>query len=174
MKTRQMTIDAMLAAVCTVLAFTALNFGNMKITFESLPVHIGALLFGPADGLVIGGVGTLIYQLLSYGVTATTLLWMLPYMVCGLVGGWYAKRRHFSLGGRETIALVVVNELLITALNTLALYIDSHVYGYYTPTFITGVLGLRLVLCVVKAIVYGLALPAILHPVRQLLHLRSV
>lgn len=174
MQTKKLTMDAMLAAMCAVLGYFSLNFGNLKFTFESLPVHIGALLFGPVDGMVVGGVGTLIYQLLQFGVTATTLLWILPYVLCGLVVGWYARRGNFSLTGRQTVAVVVLSELLITFLNTGALYIDSHIYGYYTPTFITGILGLRLVICVAKAVAYGVALPGVIKPVQQVLHLRSI
>ena len=173
MKTRQLVMDAMLAAVCFVLANLALNFGNLKFTFEGLPVHIGALLFGPIDGMVIGGIGTLLYQMLSYGITATTALWILPYVVCGLFVGWCAKREAYSLSARQTIAVVVIGELLITLLNTFALYVDSHIYGYYTPTFITGVLGLRLVICVVKAVAYGVILPSVLAPIRRVFHLQN-
>lgn len=173
MKTKQLVMDAMLAAVCFVLANLALNFGNLKFTFESLPVHIGALLFGPVAGMAIGGVGTLLYQLLRYGITATTVLWILPYILCGLLVGWSAKRQAFSLSGQQTIAAVVAGELMITLLNTLALYADSKIYGYYTPTLITGVLGLRLVICIVKAVAYGLVLPSVLEPVRRVFHLRN-
>lgn len=171
MKIKHMTTDAMLAAMCMVLAMFALNFGSVKITFESLPVHVGALLFGPVHGMLIGGIGTLLYQLLDYGVTVTTVLWIIPYAACGLLVGGYAQKKSFSLSGRETVLLTAAGELMITALNTFALYVDSHIFGYYTPTFITGVLGFRLTLCLAKGIVYGLVLPAILHPARQTLHL---
>lgn len=173
MKTRQLSIDAMLAAVCLVLANLALNFGNLKLTFESLPVHIGALLFGPVDGMLIGGVGTLLYQMLSYGFTATTALWIIPYVLCGLFVGWASRKAKFSLSGRQTILVVMLGELLITLANTFALYVDSHVYGYYTPTFITGVLGLRLLICAVKGVVFGYALPAVLEPIQRLLRLKN-
>ena len=59
MKTRQLVLDAMLAAICFLLANMALSTGTVKVTFESVPVLIGALLFGPIDGLAIGGIGTL-------------------------------------------------------------------------------------------------------------------
>ena len=68
-KTKQLTLDAMLAAMCAVLGYLSLDFGNLKITFESLPILLGAMLFGPADGFLIGTVGTFIYQLLRYGVS---------------------------------------------------------------------------------------------------------
>lgn len=62
---RQLALNAVLIAISTVLAGLAVNLGgNFKITFESLPVHIGALLFGPVDGMLIGGIVTFIYQVL--------------------------------------------------------------------------------------------------------------
>ena len=71
-KTRKIALDSMLAAMCAALGYAALDFNNLKITFESLPILLGALLLGPVDGLAIGVVGTLIYQLIRYGVSATT------------------------------------------------------------------------------------------------------
>ena len=64
MKTRQLTMDAVLAAMCAVLGAVSIDLGNLKLSFESLPVIIGALLFGPVDGLLIGGIGTFLYQFL--------------------------------------------------------------------------------------------------------------
>ena len=49
MKTKQLTLDAMLAAMCAVLGYVALDMGSIKITFESLPILLGAMLFGPVD-----------------------------------------------------------------------------------------------------------------------------
>ena len=169
MKTRQLVLDAMLAAICFLLANMALSTGTVKVTFESVPVLIGALLFGPIDGLAIGGIGTLLYQMLSYGFTATTALWIIPYMVCGLFVGLCAKVKNFDLSNRQLMVIVVVGELLVTLFNTIALYVDSHIYGYYYPTIITGVLVLRLVICVVKAMAYSVILPALLKPIRKTL-----
>lgn len=166
-KTKQLAFDAMLAAMCAVLGYLSLDFGNLKITFESVPILIGALLFGPLDGAAVGFVGTLIYQLLRYGVSATTLLWIAPYVICGALVGLYAKGRRFSLTQAQVIFIVVANELLITALNTVVLYIDSHIYGYYTPAFIFGSLALRIVICVGKALAYSFALPPLLDALRR-------
>ena len=70
----QLVIDAMLIAVCAVLGYLAIDLTSIKITFESLPILIAALLFGPVDGITVGAFGTLIYQYLRYGFTATTAL----------------------------------------------------------------------------------------------------
>ena len=58
--TRQLTINAMMAAMCAVLGYIALDMGNLKVTFESLPILISDLLFGPVDGMIVGGMGTLV------------------------------------------------------------------------------------------------------------------
>lgn len=167
MKTRQLVIDAMLCAVCAVLGYIALDFGNLKITFESLPVLLGALLFGPADGMLIGGVGTLIYQLLRYGLSPTTPLWIVPYVVCGLLVGAWSRRKNGELDRRQTVVLVVAAELVVTMLNTLALYVDSKIFSYYFPGFILGALAWRLVICVVKAAAFGLILPGLAGTIRR-------
>jgi ECF transporter S component (folate family) len=165
--TRQLAIDAMLAAMCAVLGYLSIDLNNLKFTFESVPILIGALLFGPADGAAIGLVGTLIYQLLRYGVSATTVLWIAPYVLCGVLVGWYAKRRRFELNQTQTVVIVVLGELLVTLLNTGVIYVDSKLYGYYTPTLITGALALRLLICVGKALVYSFALPPLLSALRR-------
>lgn len=167
MKTRQLTIDAVLCAVCAVLGCVALDLGNIKITFESLPVLLGGLLFGPVDGMLIGGIGTFIYQILRYGVSATTLLWIVPYIVCGLIAGAWSQRKRFAPDRVQTVVLVVAAELAVTVLNTFAIYVDSKFYGYYFPGIILGALVWRLVICVVKAIAFGLILPGLMEAVRR-------
>ena len=168
LKTKQLITDAMLSAMCAVLGYLAIDTGSIKITFESLPVLLGALMFGPLDGMLIGGIGTLIYQLLRYGVSVTTPLWILPYVLAGLLCGYAAKRRAFSLTRLQTMALVVICELMITLLNTGTLYLDSRIFGYYFPGFITGSLLLRLVVCIVKAVVFGAILPVLVRALKRL------
>lgn len=167
MKVRQLTTDAMLAAACAVLGYIAVDLGNIKITFESFPILLGALLFGPLDGLIVGGIGTFIYQMLRYGFSATTFLWILPYVLCGFIVGFWAKKKDFTFTKSALTVTVVLNELLITVLNTGVLYIDSKIYGYYNPVYIFGSTGIRLVICIVKAVVFALALYLVLEPVRK-------
>ena len=163
MSAKRLAVNGMLAAVCAVLGYLSLDMGNIKITFESLPILLGAMLFGPVDGLAIGGIGTLIYQLLRYGITVTTPLWMLPYALCGFLTGFYAKRNEFHLSDRQIMRLVAVNELLITLLNTAVIYVDSHIYGYYSQAYVFGSLVVRLGICLVRAAVFGLVLPAVIR-----------
>lgn len=168
--TRRLAINAMLVAMCTVLASFALQLGgNFKVTFESVPVHIGALLFEPIDGAIIGGVGTLVYQVLfsGYGITLTTVLWILPYIVCGLVVGVYSANKNYALSRNQMIFIILVSELAITLLNTVALYVDSKLYGYYSAAFVFGTLVARLIVCIVKSVAYSAFLPALIKPLRS-------
>ena len=168
MKTRQLTLDAMLCALCAVLGYVALDLGNVKLTFESLPVLLGGLLFGPVDGMLIGGVGTLTYQLLRYGVSATTLLWIVPYIVCGLIAGAWGSMTRFRLERVQTVFLVVAAELAVTGLNTVPIYVDSKLYGYYYPGIILGVMALRLAISVGKGIAFGIILPELAGTIRRI------
>lgn len=171
--TKRLAVDAMFAAMCTVLGMVALDFISMKITFESLPVLLGALLFGPVDGTAIGLIGTLIYQLLRYGVSATTLLWMLPYGICGLLVGLYAARRKFDLTRMQLVGITVANELLITALNTGVLYVDSIIYGYYSKAVVFGMLMPRIALSIGKGVVFALIMPYLLQVARKAIRLEQ-
>ncbi len=167
LNTKRLTIDAMLAALCAVLGYISLDLGNLKITFESLPILLGALLFGAQDGLLIGAIGTFIYQFLRYGLTATTVLWILPYVICGLLVGLYAQKKRFILSRKQVLMVVILNELLITILNTGVMYIDSKLFGYYSFVYIFGSFFLRLVICVGKAAAFGILLPKLIAVLRR-------
>ena len=136
---RRLAADAMFAAMVTVLGLTSISTGNLKITVEALPVFLGALLLGPVDGLAIGGVGTLLYQLLRFGVSATTALWIAPYVLLGLCVGAVSARHGYACMPRQLALLAVLGELGITVLNTGSLYVDSLIAGRsFAPVPQTG------------------------------------
>lgn len=169
MKTRQLTMDAVLAAMCAALGSISIDLGNLKFSFESLPVIIGALLFGPVDGVFIGGIGTFMYQFLRYGLTVTTPLWILPYVLCGLVVGLYARKRGFHLDVSQLAFIITLASLLIFVLNTGVLYIDSKVYGYYSFVYIFGTIVPRTLICFAKAAVFTAIMPALLKAAGRVL-----
>ena len=136
---RRLAADAMFAAMVTVLGLVSISTGNLKITVEALPVFLGALLLGPVDGLAIGGVGTLLYQLLRFGVSATTALWIAPYVLLGLCVGAVSARHGYDCTPRQLALLAVLGELGITVLNTGSLYVDSLIAGRtFAPVPSTG------------------------------------
>ena len=104
--TRRLALDAMLSAMFVVLSLISISLPNMKITLDALPVLVASLLFGPLDGLSVGLIGSFLNQLLTYGLSPTTLLWILPAGLRGLLVGLYAKRHQF-----ETINLNVAGNV---------------------------------------------------------------
>ena len=170
---KQIAVDGMLAAVCAALGYLALDMGSMKVTLEALPILLGALLFGPVDGVLIAFVGTAISQLLYYGISVTTLLWMLPYVLCGLFAGLYAKRRGFSLGGKQTVLIIVLCEILISLLNTGVLYLDSRIYAYWFPGFISAALLVRAGICIATAVAFSAILPVLLRAVKKAIGMKG-
>ena len=165
--TRQMALDAVLAAVCAVLGYYGPDFGNLKITFEGLPVLLAALLMGPLNGAAVGGIGTLLYQLLRYGVTATTPLWILPYVLCGLLVGRIGDRCAPEKSYGRLALTVLAGEGLIFLLNTGVIYLDSKIYGYYSFAYVFGSFFLRAGICAAKTLIYAALLPTLLAALRR-------
>ena len=90
-------------------------------------------------------------------------------VVAGGVCGLAAKKNNFSLDRKKVILLTVACELIITVMNTGVMYVDSKMYGYYFPGYITGSLLIRLVICVVKAVAFGAVLPTLVNSVKKYL-----
>lgn len=167
MNARRIAIDAMMSAMYVTLAYLSINLGFAKITFESFPVIVAGLMLGPVDGLIVGAIGTFIYQLTGYGITVTTLLWMLPYMACGLSCGLYARKYKYYNTVKQIWIIIIIAELVTFLLNTLAIYVDSRVYGYYTAAYVWGAIWVRLAVSVIKSVIYGFITLPILNGMAQ-------
>ena len=169
-KIKRLCVDSMLAALCAVLGFFAIDLGNFKFTLETFPVILGAILFGPADGFLIAFVGNFISQLIHYGLTATTLVWIAPHVAAGFVVGLYARQQNFDLSRGKTIVIALIGEIIVTLLNTGAMYIDAKFYGYYSFAYIFGATTMWVVVCLVKGAVYGVVLYPVVAAVKKVVH----
>ena len=57
--------------------------------------------------------------------------------------------------------------LILTIFNTLALFIDSKIFGYYSVAFVFGSLLMRIVTACVSGIIYTLILPPIIKKLKK-------
>lgn len=165
MNTRKLTSLAMLIALyCVLSILTPVKIANFKFTFEAFPILVAALLGGPADGFIVGAAGSLIYQLFfsGYGITATTLLWVLPHAISGLITGLYAKAMGYKLNLIHTILICSISALTVTALNLLALYVDSKLYGYYSYALVFGNVVFKIIVGIILAVIYSCILPKLI------------
>ena len=165
MKVRKLTTIALLSAVYVVLSIlTPIRIQNFKFTFEAFPVLVAGLLFGPMDGCLVGALGSFIYQLFfsGYGITPTTPLWVLPHAFSGLLVGYYALKNSFDLDFKKIVFISIVSAFCVTALNILALYVDSKLYGYYSPTLVFGNIIFKVIVGIILAFLYASIMPKLL------------
>ena len=160
----------LIAVYCVLSILTPVKIANFKFTFEAFPILVAALFSGPIDGLIVGGIGSFIYQLFfsGYGITATTPLWILPHALSGLFVGFYARSKNYKLERKQIIMISIASALLVTALNLLALYVDSKLYGYYSFALVFGNLLLKIAAGIILAVIYSSILPKLLAYLKKL------
>lgn len=149
---------AIMAALYVLLTLVSIRAGNLHITFASLPVVVMALLFGPAEAATVALLGEFLNQMLSYGFTATTVLWLIPPAVRGIMVGLFARRFCSSDHPLEQRPLgyytvCICAALLTTACNTAVIWLDSVIYHYYTFAYVFGDAVVRLITGVITAAV---------------------
>ena len=170
MKTRRLTAVAMLMAMNVVLCtMTPIKLQNFKFTLEAFPILVAGFLMGPLEGFLVGGLGSFIYQLFfsGYGFTPTTLLWVLPHAARGLLVGFLAKDKK-NMPVWQIVLICVLSALLVTALNTLALYVDSRMYGYYSDKLVFGSLLLKIASGAILAVLFSLIMPLLIERLKPL------
>jgi len=131
----RLSLDAMFVALYFVLAKITFPIGNIHLTLASLPIIIAALLFGVSDTIFIAALGEFLIQVFSYGFSITLPIWLLGPMVRGLIIAVVAS--IFRKKGKELdhrpfayYLTTVTASIVVTAVNTLALYLDALIIGY--------------------------------------------
>jgi ECF transporter S component (folate family) len=174
--TRRLALNAVMIALYIALSTLAIPLGGLKLTVEHLPVIITALLFGPLDALLVGAFGELINQMLTFGFTPTTILWMAPAMFRGLSMGLCAKYLANHAGLTAVIekklpvaflVICVISGLLCSLLNTFTLYVDSKMFGYYSYAMVFGVLWVRLATSAVSSVLMAVVSKPVVIALRK-------
>lgn len=157
---QRITLDAIMIALFVGLSFLSFIVAGVKVTIEDLPVVICAVAFGPIDAAIVGFLGEFMNQMLTYGFTPTTLLWILPAVVRGLFIGiciHAMKKRHTTeeiFKTKRTIWIFVIcaiSGILASICNTFAYYVDSNMYGYYSYALVFGVFWIRIVIGIIAS-----------------------
>ena len=157
-----MVFDALLMSVHAVLAFFSIDTAGLKFTFEGLPIILGGLMFGPIDGFIIGALGSLIAQLYEYGLSITTVLWIIPHGVRGLLVGWYSKKHGYMLDDRQLVFITALSAIITTTLNTPVIYLDAVIFGYEA----SGLAFLQIMSRYFTGIIVAVLFALIIRPLR--------
>ena len=174
MTTKRIAFNAVFVAIYVVLRYFNIPVGNsFRFTLAPFAVILCSLLYGPVDGLVVGFLGESLSQILGpYGLTPTTLLWCLGETARGLTLGLCAMLflRKWLLGvqrlnGQQTAILLLcctMTGVLAALGQTLALYVDSNMFGYYRYEIVFGVLIWRILVYILLSAIFGyLSVPII-------------
>ena len=171
--TRTICRIAIMAALYVLLTMVSVKMGNLHITFASLPVVVTAALFGPVEACTVALLGEFLNQMLTYGFTATTVLWLIPPALRGLIIGAAALRLMKSsrpLESRPVLLYAVCAGAAVctTACNSAVIWLDSVIYHYYTFAYVFGDMLIRFVTGMITAVLVAtLAIPLLRFLRRQ-------
>ncbi len=133
----RLAIDAMMAALYFVFAFlVSIRIGpNVTITPASLAIILVAVLYSPADAVLVAMVGELINQVSKYGITATTALWLVPVIlrasIISIVAYVFRRNdKHLEDNIPAYIATLAIAAVVTTVANTYVIYIDAKLFHY--------------------------------------------
>lgn len=176
---RNMTKRLCLVAICAALYFVltmylTIRIGNITITLASLPILVLAVMYGPVEAAVAAGLGELLHQVLTYGLTVTTPLWILPPIIRGLIVafGCYliTKKTDKKDPWNKPVPFffwLIVAAIVTTLVNTGITWLDSVIFHYYSFAYVFGDFVLRLLTGIGTAIVMGIVIPPIVTALRN-------
>ena len=170
----RMTLDALFVALYVVLStFASFKIpGAIQISFSTIPILLSAFLFRPMDAIGVALLGTFVEQVIDpspYGFV-TLPMWLIPGTAVALCASLSAVSLRKKPDNKWrlilTVLTVVLCELLLTALNTAALYIDGAILGYSVKA-LHLLLPARLLNALVRATISAISIPLLLPPLNK-------
>ena len=176
--TRQLVTTAMLCAILLVMSFTPLgylNIGPLAISFNMIPVAIGAIALGPVGGMILGGMFGITSFLQCLGIGGTSAMGVLlfeinpflafvqrfvPRLLAGLLSGCvYLGVKKISNTAVACFATGFAAALLNTVLFMTALvllfgrteYVQTLVGGRNVIVFMCAFVGINAVVEMIAA-----------------------
>ena len=144
---KKIAVLSILSAITVIVAFIPLKTLGLEITFTMIPVAVGAVLYGPSGGALIGGVfGAVSFlQCLGYSPFGAALLAINPFytfIVCvptrilaGLLAGLIY--RLLKKGFKSDIPALLVSSLAAPVFNTL-FFMSSLTLFFYKTDYLQG------------------------------------
>ena len=153
--TRQMVTTAMLSAILLMMSFTPLgylNIGPLAISFNMIPVAIGAIALGPIGGMILGGMFGITSFLQCLGIGGISAMGVIlfeispvlafvqrfvPRLLAGLIAGFaYKGVKKLS---NPTIACFVTG--FCAALLNTVLFMTALVVLFGNTEYVQGLIG---------------------------------
>ena len=174
--TRRLTQLALLAALLLVMNFTPLGYlqvGPLSMSLMSIPVSIGAMLMGPVDGAILGGVfgatsflqavqGTspMGSELFAYSPVGSFVVCFVARVLVGLCCGLVYQGMRKILPGKEKVCAAVggfsaafLNTVFFMGFLVLLFYGSPYVQGIVEALGVSNPLAFVVAVVGVQAIV---------------------
>lgn len=196
--TRRLTQLALLAALLLVMNFTPLGYlqvGPLSMSLMSIPVAIGAMLMGPVDGAILGGVfgATSFLQavqgtsamgaaLFAYSPVGSFVVCFVARVLVGLCCGLVYQGMRKILPGKEKVCAAVggfsaafLNTVFFMGFLVLLFYGSPYVQGLVEAlgvsnplAFVVAVVGVQ---AIVEWVICCVVAAAVTVPLRKYLKL---
>lgn len=146
-KIKKLAVLSVLAALTVIVSFLPLKTLGLEITFSMIPVAVGAILYGPSGGAVLGGVFGLVsfLQCLGYSAFGAALLAINPlltFLVClptrilaGFLAGVIYKALRKAI--KSDIPALLTASLAAPLFNTL-FFMTVLVLCFYSTELVQG------------------------------------
>lgn len=156
MATKTMVVLAMMSAVSIILSrFCVIYFTDqLRLSFGNVPIFIVGFLYGPAAGVLVGGVTDFIGSAVLSGYGWYPPLTVTPVII-GLMAGLL---RGFVMSNLRLYRVIIVT-LLTNALSTIS-WSTACLSWLYGTTFLTN-LSIRLPFYLLVAVLEGIVLFAL-------------
>ena len=162
-----------LGALCIAFSCLSIKTGPLTISFASLPIYVAAFYLGAPEAIIVALLGGAADQIISYGISATTLLWLIPGVLraatASLLAYWYNKLYKKPIERCYSITLIVciMSSLICTFATTAVMAIDALIFNYFSWTYILSSLGMRLFSSILVAILCGVVVSPIVNILKQ-------
>ncbi len=142
--TQLITVTGVLSALIIIVSFLPLKTLGLEITFSMVPVAIGAILYGPAAGGILGGVFGIVsfLQCFGYSPFGATLLGISPvktFLVCvptRILAGLITGLVFNLLKDKKNLSYLIAS-ITAPVLNTL-FFMSALILAFYNTKFIQG------------------------------------
>ena len=173
----RLALDSMLAALYFILTYVTIRVGNFHITFASIMVVIPSILFGLPDSIFIALLGEFLNQILTYGISITTPLWILPPLFRALMISCFSTyfiKKNDRLENHIIIYFIVVlvGGLLTSIANTGVTFLDGYIMGY-SVNFVLLTTIFRFLINIATSIVVAIVSLPIVKLLRRSTYLES-
>lgn len=174
-KLHKMSICAVLAAMYVALEILSMQFGklafmdNYQLPLGCFPLIIASVMFGPVWGTATGIVGSFLSQVVGgYGITWSSLLWMMPTILYSLVVALLYLAFRKSDKTYLLAVEFVISSLCLSLANTAAMFLQNYITNL-SNALLQLFLPFKLLMAIVFAVIFAVTAPPVITRIKKII-----